>query len=778
MQAPESWPAQVHTPPKPADTAGLSAAFAQLATESYQPFQTILDQIPQLIDCEASAVLLLAGHKLEVAVSRGFAGSAALKNLRLDPPAAPDLERLILAGQPLIVADASADGPLQPLARAHALHACIMAPLQYGGRSAGCLLVFRHSSGAFGDRDALSAMAVANQLAMAIENARLYVETQRRAQQLEAASEVSRRVTSILDLNQLLAQIVGLIRETLAHDHVDLFLVEGHTNEVVLREVSGQADEALRRLGLRLKIGEQGIIGWVAATGEPLLCNDVSQEPRYLPHELVSATQSELAVPLRVGDVVVGVLDVQSNRRGAFHPDDLTALQILADQVATAIENAHLFQETRRQVETMRVLHDISLTITTRLAAGDVLPVILQQAARLLGAQASSLAILDPDSQVVRMRAIHNLPQEIAGAVLKLGEGVAGQVVATGEAQIVNDYQHSRLRSPVFKTSPFDAVLGVPLRWEDQVFGALSVVDRAARRPFIQDDVQVLRLFADLASIALKKAELYAQLRRAGEELEQKVARRTEQLSRAQTELARKADELQRVLAITVRVQEEERSRIARDLHDNSNQLLAGTLYELQAAQESLISQHPQMAVQKLETAKGLLRRIEAENRQIIAGLRPPVLDAQGLVPALNWQATNLQRHHTINCVFRVAGQPARLRPEAELAVFRIVQEALNNVVTHAQARLVRVRLEFQPRQLRVTIEDDGVGFDAAIMPQEPSHGIGLIGIQERAQSVGGRLQITSQPAQGTRILLEVPLPPEAGAPGQPTGRAALVDSA
>jgi signal transduction histidine kinase len=750
--------AQIAQSPVPVQAIFVTAS-APLPSDLSEPLQLILDQLPQLIDCDASAVLVISGEQPEVPVSLGLLGPSSNGRLRFDAPLAPEFDRLIQAGQPLVMRDASQAGPLAELARANGLHASILAPMRYGGRAVGALLVFKQSPGAYGDRDARAAMAVANQLALAIENARLYAETRRRAQQLEAASEVSRRVTSILDMDPLLAQIAGLIHSKLRHDHTNLFLVEGRTNEIVLRECIGEADEALRRVGLRLQIGKEGIIGWVAAAGQPLLCNDVSQEPRYLPHELLNRTQSELAVPLRVGDVVVGVLDVQSNHRDAFHPDDLTALQVLADQVAIAIENAHLFQETRRQFETMRALHEISLTITTEMAADNALSAILKQAAHLLAAKAASLALLDVEAQVVRLTAIHNLPEWYCGTVLALGEGVAGHVVATGEALVVNDYQRSPRGAALFKAADLDAIVSVPLRWENQVFGALNVIDRSDRRPFNQEDVQLLRLFGDLASIALKNAELYAELRQAGEELERKVEKRTEQLAGARAELARKAEELQRLLAITVRVQEEERSRIARDLHDSSNQLLAGTLYELQAAQESIASQRPHVALQKLEIAKGLLRRIDAENRQIITGLRPPILDAQGLVPALKWQAEDFQRHQGVRCTVHVSGAVARLAPEAELAVFRIVQEALNNVAAHARAGYVRLRIEFLARQVRVKIHDDGVGFDPRLVRHESTRGMGLIGIQERAQSIGGEVRISSSPDQGTQVVLVAPLP-------------------
>jgi signal transduction histidine kinase len=581
---------------------------------------------------------------------------------------------------------------------------------------------------------------------------------ERRALQLEAASQVSQKVNAILEVDELLAQVVRLIQDKFGYYHVHIFLVDGRSKEIVLREGSGQAGEAVKTLGLRLKIGGQGITGWVAQTGQPVLCNDVSQEPRYYAHELLPETRSELAIPLRIGDVVVGVLDVQSTEQDAFQEDDVTALQILGDQIAIALENANLFQETRRQFEIMRALHDISLDITSRLESKQVLKAILEQAAYLLNAQGSTLAVYDPQANLARKVAVHNVLSEYEGVELRPGEGAAGHVMATGKPLIVNDYPNWAGRSPIFRDGLYDAILSVPLRWEGQVFGALSVLDRGERWPFTEDDIQVLSLFADLASIALKNADLYTQVVQLSQQLEQKVEQRTHQLAGAQEELARKAEQLQRLLAVTVHVQEEERTRIARDLHDGSNQLITGTLYEIQAAHESILDGRPEAALAKLKTAKGLLRKIESENRRIISGLRPSILDSQGLVPALNWYANTFQARYHIACAVRISGQTVRLSPEAETAVYRIVQESLNNVAAHAQAREVQIRVDFRPARLYIVVEDDGIGFDhESVLAAAPGQ-MGLIGMRERAQSIGGRIEVQSIPRHGTRITLDVPL--------------------
>ncbi len=424
-------------------------------------------------------------------------------------------------------------------------------------------------------------------------------ETQRRARQLEAASQTSRQVTAILDVDELLGQVVKLIRDTFGYYHVAFFLVDAASHEIVLRAGIGQAEPAYQTHGLRLKIGGEGITGRVAWTGQPILCNDVSQDPNYYPDDRVPDTRSELAVPLRLGDAVVGVFDVQSHRLNAFHQDDVLVLQILADQVAIALENARLFRETRQQ-----------------------------------------------HAQVVKL----------------------------------------------------------------------------------------------------------------SQDLERKVEERTKELDDAREELAHKATQLQQLLAITVRVQEEERGRIARDLHDGSNQLITGTLFELQAAQQSLLDRREHAALEKLETVKALLRKIDAENHRIILGLRPPILDAQGLAPALKWQANNFQQQCRIACSVEVCGQPIRLAPEIEIVVYRIVQESLNNISAHAHAQHVQILADFKRAEFLIAIEDDGVGFDRARVRADAPGQMGLIGMRERAQSIGGQMQVESVPGRGTRITLRVPL--------------------
>jgi signal transduction histidine kinase len=229
-------------------------------------------------------------------------------------------------------------------------------PMIAVGRMVGVMAVqsYEEGEGAFDDEHLDLLFTIANQAAIAIENARLFQEARQRATQLEAIAELGRHITSILDLDELLSQIVELIHHILAYYHVHVFLVDEVSKEAIFRAGSGEAGRLIEEQGgVRLKVGAQGIIGWVAGSGLPLLVNDVSQEPRYVPHEALSDTRSELAVPLKIGLRVIGVLDVQSDELNAFDLDDVAVLQALGDQVAIAIENARLFEELEEHKATL-----------------------------------------------------------------------------------------------------------------------------------------------------------------------------------------------------------------------------------------------------------------------------------------------------------------------------------------------------------------------------------------------------------------------------------------
>jgi signal transduction histidine kinase len=303
---------------------------------------------------------------------------------------------------------------------------------------------------------------------------------------------------------------------------------------------------------------------------------------------------------------------------------------------------------------------------------------------------------------------------------------------------------------------PVITFLGVPLRLRDTPMGMIGLANRPA--PYDDEHEQLLMTYAAQIAIVIRNAQLYEQLTAANEALERKVADRTQELEEAKEALAQKANQLQQLLIETVNVQERERQRIAQDMHDGTNQLLIGAMLELKSARDRLTTGHLTRADESLQTVKDVLRRVEAEIKRIVYDLRPPTLDALGLAPAIRRYAERFEQYAGLPCAVQVLGQPARLPASVEISVYRLMQEALQNVSAHAEAQQAEVIITFAPQILKIVITDDGRGFDLATVQQRNNGSFGLLSMAERAESLGGRLSIQTQTEQGTRVELVVPI--------------------
>lgn len=303
---------------------------------------------------------------------------------------------------------------------------------------------------------------------------------------------------------------------------------------------------------------------------------------------------------------------------------------------------------------------------------------------------------------------------------------------------------------------PVGTFLGVPLRIRDKPIGMIGLANRP--QPYAEEHEQLLTTYAAQVAIIIRNAQLYEQLQTTNELLEEQVKQRTQQLEEAKEALARKADQLQHLLAETVDVQEHERQRIAQDMHDGTNQLIIGAMLELKSAHKRLDGGDLSRATESLEAVQAILRRVEAEIKRVIYNLRPPTLDALGLAPALRRHIEQYEAYTGIQCSMIVTGEAIRLPSNLEISVYRLLQEALQNINTHAQATCTEILLAFEPKQLKLTISDDGRGFDPQAIQQRYDGHLGLIGMRERAESMGGRITINSQPGKGTTVELSVPI--------------------
>lgn len=297
--------------------------------------------------------------------------------------------------------------------------------------------------------------------------------------------------------------------------------------------------------------------------------------------------------------------------------------------------------------------------------------------------------------------------------------------------------------------------LGVPLRHRDMPIGMIGVANRP--QPYQQDDEQLLMTYAAQIAIAISNSKLYDELVLAKATLEQKVEERTKALQEAQFVVLQKAQKLQSLYTETISIQEHERQRIARDMHDGINQLLIGAMLELKSARARLSTSEIQVADAQLDNVQQVLREIDAEIQRVVYDLRPPTLDALGFVPAIKSYIQDYRQYTNIGCFLTIEGYVVRLPEKSEVSIYRMLQEALQNVYNHADATQVDVMIRFTDAELHLIIEDDGVGFDVNMVDTTHKH-FGLITMQERANGLKGNLSIQSTADDGTRIQLCVPI--------------------
>lgn len=240
-------------------------------------------------------------------------------------------------------------------------------------------------------------------------------------------------------------------------------------------------------------------------------------------------------------------------------------------------------------------------------------------------------------------------------------------------------------------------------------------------------------------------------------ELESRVKDRTLELETLNAELQREELERRRLLERVINAQEEERKRVARELHDETAQALTAVLMSLEGIEVNLTAVSPALR-ERVVRAKRLGGNALRDLRALIHDLRPSALDDLGLFPAIRWLAAQHLEPLGIRVSFETHALKSRLPAPVETVVFRVMQEAISNIARHANARCVRIMLGANGAGMLARIEDDGQGFDPAKTPGAPGEAWGMVGMRERANLIGGRVQVNSAPGRGTQIEIKIPL--------------------
>jgi|GEM_PF-509770 len=306
-------------------------------------FQRVVEELSQTFGYRLVDIYLLEEEGLRLQAQVGYDSETTIDFIPLERGV---VGRVARTGQPAFIQDVHQEPDY--ISAYPDIENEICVPIMRGDTFLGTLNVESDDKRPLTEDDLQLLVTLSSHIGVAIENARLFEEEQRLSTQRRTIAEVGRKVAAILEMDTLLPQVVDLIAQGFGYYHVHIFQVDQDSGYALYKAGTGKADLAIAEEGLRLKVGEEGIIGWVAQSGQPLIANDVNKEPRYYFHPAHPDTRSELAVPISVGGKVIGILDVQSTELDAFDESDLDTLQTLADQLAVAMENARLYQETKR----------------------------------------------------------------------------------------------------------------------------------------------------------------------------------------------------------------------------------------------------------------------------------------------------------------------------------------------------------------------------------------------------------------------------------------------
>jgi two-component system, NarL family, sensor histidine kinase DevS len=489
----------------------------------------------------------------------------------------------------------------------------------------------------------------------------------------------------------------------------------------------GMTPEQIRRIP-HPPVGK-GLIAAVMDTEFPVRISKISEHPRsvgFPAHH--PAMNSFLGVPIRTADRQLGQIYL-SEKIGSpeFTQDDEGIIEMLATYAAVAIENANLYNELRerdtaltRRNQDLALLNDVASALTSSLELDEILNKTLALVMNYLRMEAGEIFLLDDDKQTLRMVLHRGQAAEAFWTMNRftVGEGLIGMVAKNATAIVSNDLENDvrYLREAVVKAG-FRQMVCIPLISSENMVGVLSVATRT-HVPIHDRDVQVLRSVGSWAGLAIENARLHQNARR---------------------------------LAVL-----EERDRIGMDLHDGIIQSIYGVGLMLENAR-LMAQEDPAAAQARLADAVDSLNHTIRDIRAYILDLRPRQLGSENVTNGLRRLLTEYRAHTLAEAALNAPlnGQLDDLAPAQSLALFHIGQEALANAAKHARAKKVTINIWTTDERVVMEVQDNGVGFDAVRMNNALGHG--LSNMHTRARNIGGDVEISSNPGEGTTVMAWIP---------------------
>lgn len=414
--------------------------------------------------------------------------------------------------RPLLVRDFARDMESLPARPAYVSddppRSALYVPLVAGEQVIGTMSVQSFRPGAYGEGELRVLSAMANQAALALQKARVYEQERKRARQLATIGEVSRQVTATLELNELFERVVRLIRSGFGYYHVAIFAADPAREAITFQAGAGAGDHAVR---VDVAWG-QGLVGWVAAHGEPVMVNDVSADTRYRAIDALEETRSELAVPLLLEDELVGVLDVQSDQDAAFGPDDLFILETLGVQVAIAIQEARLYAAEQQQAWLATALLQVADAMGQVDEMDAVLTTIVRLTPLLAGVDRCAILLWEPAAESFRPAQTHGLSPEqrelFESMAFPRGSVPALDLVSMDRNPLLVRADEQQALLPLPEALNACEVLLLPLLAQGELLGVMMVDYAGRTHHFDERSINMLSGIANQAAMVLQTARL------------------------------------------------------------------------------------------------------------------------------------------------------------------------------------------------------------------------------------------------------------------------------
>jgi signal transduction histidine kinase len=525
-------------------------------------------------------------------------------------------------------------------------------------------------------------------------------------------------LSSELSLDAVLQRIVETAAELTGARYAALGVID-KAGQSLERFLTTGVDAATHEAIGELPRG-RGILGVLIREARTLRLHDLTEDPRSVGFPRNHPPmRTFLGVPIVLRGVAYGNLYLTEKAGGGdFTEEDADLTQLLAAQAAVSIENARLYENSTRWLRQLESLNEVGNALASELELEPLLGIVARRLRELVDARLVLIAL--PREDALRVAAAEGEGSYgVVGMELDFGGSKAGRVLERGRSERIDSVlDDPEIDQAAARRLGVHSALFVPLVVRGRSIGVLIAHDRIGSSPvFSDDDVRLAETLAARAAIAV--------------DLSERVGR----------------DVVRRVVA----AQEAERKRLARELHDETGQALTSILLGLKPLERAADEQ----LAKAVASVRALVVSTLQDVRRLAVELRPAALDDFGLVPAVTRLADTFREQTGMHVELEARLSEERLPPEVETALYRIVQEALTNVVKHSGATRVSILLTERDHAVAAMVEDDGVGFEIDSARED---GLGLVGMRERIGLVGGRLQVESSAGAGTTVVAEVPV--------------------